>query len=106
MCRFGSREWMELEFRNWKAVGRVRKFHTCQACGAPILKGQPAFVEVAKSRLQLYPQRFYYHRTPYISVDEARRLVYRSIGAFRAFVCQFVAEVWLCWDDYLWEYGY
>jgi len=106
MYKFGSPEWMELEFSRWKEVARVRKFHNCCACGAPILKGQPAFVEVVKSRRQLYPERYYYHRTSYVSVEEARRLVYRSIGAFRAFVCQFVAEVWLCWDDYLYEYGF
>jgi len=106
MCKFGSREWMELEFRNWKVVGRVRKFYSCSACGGLILKGQPAFVEVVKRRRQLYPERYYYHRTPYVSVGEARGLAYRSMEAFRVFICQFVAEVWLCWDDYLYSYGF
>jgi len=97
---------MELEFRRWKEVTRVRKFHNCSACGAPILKGGPAFVEIVKWRRQLYPERFYYHRIPHISVDWARRLAYLGHDAFRLFICQFVAEVWLCWDDYLYSYGF
>ncbi|MCD6148653.1 hypothetical protein J7J18_04730 [bacterium] len=74
----------------WIKIVRVRKEHTCEACGSIIKKGEKAFVErVLLTSYQRYPEVYYYHYRDGVSVEEFNRM---SLNEIREKIC-FMMEV-------------
>jgi len=78
---------MKVEYQYVKIV-KIRKPHTCEACGDTIPAGSQAIVLIRKRhRLQRYPDRLYYH---YLegALQDPYEVLRISHGEFRGRVCR------------------